>query len=280
MYTPYNFALNGDMAYTLFIDAYREELYDDFTTLYKKYVSKGHNVVIGEMGTVNKNNTDDRIEWAKYFVRKARKFHMTPVVWDNNAYDNTKGANEIFGHFHRDSLEWEINELMDTYISTANTEFEYIDFDDVYAINPQRTYSREGLVRDTKDVEFNDRIKAEHIVEAMKMGWNLGNALDAFDDSKLPNQGLTSETCWGNPETTEAMIQFIASSGFKSIRIPVTWHNHLIDENYTIDPQWMKRVKTVVDWAYSNGLYVILNTHHDIYTKHEEPLILEEAIIH
>jgi endoglucanase len=25
----------------------------------------------------------------------------------------------------------------------------------------------------------------------------------------------------------------------------------------------MKRVKTVVDWAYSKGLYVILNTHHD-----------------
>jgi hypothetical protein len=195
MYSPYNFALNGDMAYTLFIDAYREELYDEFTTLYKKYVSKGHNVVIGEMGTVNKNNTNERIEWAKYFVRKARKFHMTPVLWDNNAYDNSKGANEIFGHFHRDTLEWEINELMDTYISTGNTEFEYIDLDDLYAINPQRTYNREGLVRDTKDVDFDDSIRADQVVEAMKMGWNLGNTFDAFDDSKLPNQGLESETC-------------------------------------------------------------------------------------
>ena len=25
----------------------------------------------------------------------------------------------------------------------------------------------------------------------------------------------------------------------------------------------MKRVKTVVDWSIKNGLYVILNTHHD-----------------
>ena len=272
MYSPYNFALNGDMAYTLFIDAYREELYDEFTTLYKKYVSKGHNVVIGEMGTVNKNNTNERIEWAKYFVRKARKFHMTPVLWDNNAYDNSKGANEIFGHFHRDTLEWEINELMDTYISTGNTEFEYIDLDDLYAINPQRTYNREGLVRDTKDVDFDDSIRADQVVEAMKMGWNLGNTFDAFDDSKLPNQGLESETCWGNPKATEAMIEFIASSGFKSIRIPVTWHNHLIDENYTIDPQWMKRVKEVVDWGIKYGLFVILNTHHDIYTKFDQPL--------
>ena len=37
MYTPYNFALNGDMAYTRFTDAYKEEIYEDFVTLYKKY---------------------------------------------------------------------------------------------------------------------------------------------------------------------------------------------------------------------------------------------------
>ena len=68
------------------------------------------------------------------------------------------------------------------------------------------------------------------------------------------------------------MINALFNKGFKSISILVTWHNHLIDENYTIYPQWMKRVKTMVDLAYGNGLYVILNTHHDIYTKYEEPL--------
>ena len=72
MYTPYNFALNPDMNYTKFIDAFREELYEDFSTLYKKYTSKGHNVIIGEIGIINKNNIEDRIEWAKYYVKKAR----------------------------------------------------------------------------------------------------------------------------------------------------------------------------------------------------------------
>ena len=272
MYLPYNFALNGDMTYTNFTEEYREELYDIFSSLYKKYIAKGQNVLIGEFGTVNKNNTADRIEWAKYYVRKARKFHMSVLLWDNNIYDNTKGAAEIFGHFHRDTLEWEIQDLMDTYINTANTEFENIDLNDLYSFNLQRTYSRKGLIRDINDVEFDDTITAEQIVNEIGMGWNLGNTLDAFVDTKGYNQGLSSEKSWGNPETTEAMIEFLAKSGFKSIRIPVTWHNHLIDENYTIDPQWMKRVKTIVDWSIKYGLYVILNTHHDIYTNYKVPL--------
>ena len=53
-----------------------------------------------------------------------------------------------------------------------------------------------------------------------------------------------------------------------SIRIPVTWENHLIDENYTIDHQWMKRVKEIIGWSIKQGIYVILNTHYDIYTKY------------
>ena len=273
MYTPYNFALNGDMNYTTFTDAYREELYEDFVALYKKYTSNYHSVIIGEMGTVNKNNTEDRIEWAKYYVKKARKFHMTVILWDNNIYDNTQGASEIFGHFHRDTLEWEIDDLMQTYITTSNTEFDKMAIDDLFAINPQRTYSRDGLVRDINDLEFNDDVKAEEIVEAVGMGWNLGNTLDAYNDNiEGHNQGLESETSWGNPETTEGMIKKLVLSGFKSIRIPVTWHNHLIDKHYTIDPEWMKRVKTIVDWSIKHGLYVILNTHHDIYHDYQNPL--------
>ncbi len=116
MYTPYNFALNADMSYTTFTDAFREELFDDFSTLYKKYISSYHSVIIGEMGTINKNNTEERIEWAKYYVKKARKFHMSVVLWDNNIYNNSVSPAEVFGHFHRDTLEWENNDLMDAYL--------------------------------------------------------------------------------------------------------------------------------------------------------------------
>ena len=271
LYTPYNFALNGDMTYTKFIDAYREELYEDFALLYKKYVSNGYNVIIGEMGTVNKNNTEERIEWARYFVKKARKFHMAAVLWDNNIYDNTKGAAEIFGHFHRDTLEWEINELMEAYINAANTEFEKIDLNDIFAIVPQQTYNRFGLVRDFNKVHFNDEVTAENIANEVGMGWNLGNTLDAHNTQlEGYDQGLSSESSWGNPKTSEAMIKGLAERGFKTLRVPVTWHNHLIDENYTIDPKWMQRVKTIVDWGIKYGLYVILNIHHDNFFYREQ----------
>ena len=270
MYTPYNFALNGDMTYTKFIDAYREELYEDFVMLYRKYTSRGYNVIIGEMGTVNKNNTEERMEWAKYYVTKARKFHMSVILWDNNIYDNTKGAAEIFGHFHRDNLEWEIDELMETYLSSSDTEFEKIDLNDLFAINPQKTYNRNGLIRDYNQVPFNDQITAKQISDEIGMGWNLGNTLDAYN-SRLEgyNQGLSSETSWGNPKTTEEMIKGLADRGFKTLRVPVTWHNHLIDENYTIDPEWMQRVKTIVNWGIKYGLYVILNIHHDNFFYNE-----------
>ena len=59
------------------------------------------------------------------------------------------------------------------------------------------------------------------------------------------------------------MLTTLIENGIKAIRIPISWHNHIIDDKYTIDPEWMYRVKTVVDWATDKGLYVIINTHHD-----------------
>ena len=35
--------------------------------------------------------------------------------------------------------------------------------------------------------------------------------------------------------------------------------------NYTIDPAWMARVKEIVDYAISQDMYVILNSHHDTW---------------
>ena len=84
------------------------------------------------------------------------------------------------------------------------------------------------------------------------------------------DQGIQSETSWGNSETTEAMIKGLAERGFKTLRIPVTWHNHLVDIDYTIDPKWMKRVKQIVQWGIKYGLYVILNIHHDNFAYNQE----------
>ena len=273
MYAPYDFALNGDMQFTKFTDAYKEELYENLVTLYKKYISLGHNIVIGEMGSTNKNNKEERDAWGEYYIKHARKFNMACILWDNGQFDNSESASEIFGSFHRDQLTWENSDLIDHYITYATEPFEKFDEAQLFSIELTDTFSKEGLVVDDGKIEFNNEITAAELVNSVGMGWNLGNTLDANEEvTEGFNQGLSSEESWGNPKTTEAMIEFVAKSGFKTLRVPTTWHNHFIDEKYTIDPEWMKRVKTIVDWGIKYGLNVILNVHHDIYTNTEEPL--------
>lgn len=92
-------------------------------------------------------------------------------------------------------------------------------------------------------------------VEKLVIGWNLGNTLDA-----------PTETAWGMPETTKAMIDAVAAAGFKTIRIPVSWSKH-VNSSYTINSEWMNRVKEIVDWAIADDMYVILNVHHDNYSE-------------
>ncbi|MCH5316080.1 MAG: glycoside hydrolase family 5 protein [Eubacterium sp.] len=105
-------------------------------------------------------------------------------------------------------------------------------------------------------VNFDKDKTSFQILEEIKIGWNLGNTFDSWD-----GVGLESETSWGNPKTTEKMILDIKKMGFNTIRIPVTWSIHT--EEGKIDGEWLMRVKEVVDYAYNNGMYVILNSHHD-----------------
>ncbi len=101
-------------------------------------------------------------------------------------------------------------------------------------------------------VKADTKTKMQEYVEAMQPGWNLGNSFDATGD----------ETSWGNPKTTKELIDAIAAQGFKSIRIPVTW-GHRMDKNNVIKPEFLARVKEVVDWSLDAGMYVMLNMHHD-----------------
>ncbi len=96
------------------------------------------------------------------------------------------------------------------------------------------------------------------MVADMRVGWNLGNTLDA------EGSGLSSETCWGNPKTTKEMIDAIVDAGFNVIRIPVTWEGHFGSApDYKIDEAWMNRVQEVVDYAFERDVYVIINCHHE-----------------
>ncbi|MBC3757176.1 glycoside hydrolase family 5 protein [Hyunsoonleella sp. SJ7] len=127
--------------------------------------------------------------------------------------------------------------------------------------------TNDGFASEFDDGEMRN-ISSFEIVSEMKIGWNLGNSLDA--------EGPT-ETHWGNPVTTKDMIDAIANRGFKTIRIPVTWRFHQgPSPNYTVSKAWLDRVEEVVNYARANNMYVILNTHHEdtwiipTYTKANE----------
>ncbi len=123
-------------------------------------------------------------------------------------------------------------------------------------------FNREKAIVDEGSKSFVE-IKALDLVRDMKTGWNLGNTFDAT----AGGNSLKSESSWGQPFTTKAMIDGLAASGIKTIRIPISWSHHIVDNNYTIDPAWMARVKEVVDWALADDMYVVINIHHDNFEK-------------
>ena len=95
------------------------------------------------------------------------------------------------------------------------------------------------------------------ISSAMYPGWNLGNTMEATGAS-----GTAAETSWQGTKTTQALMDFVAQCGFRSVRIPCSWDFHS-DAAGTIDPAWMQRVREVVDYCIGAGLYVVLNDHWD-----------------
>ncbi|MDR0220087.1 MAG: glycoside hydrolase family 5 protein [Lachnospiraceae bacterium] len=110
-------------------------------------------------------------------------------------------------------------------------------------------------------------ITATELVSGMKLGWNLGNTLDALNAGASRESPPSAwETNWGNPETTPELIETVLASGINVIRIPVTWEAHMDPaNNYQVEESWLNRVQEIVDYAYDAGAYVILNTHHETW---------------
>lgn len=122
----------------------------------------------------------------------------------------------------------------------------------------------------------------------MGIGWNLGNTLESNsgDVDNMWIEAFTSrsvkdyETAWGQPQATRELIHMLREEGFGAIRVPVTWYPHMGTlsvtvsndkghwdmstwTGYTLDPAWVARVKEVVGYVLDEGMYCILNVHHD-----------------
>ena len=115
---------------------------------------------------------------------------------------------------------------------------------------------------------MREGLTALEATRLMGNGINLGNTLEACDNNVgiKTNTPLSYETHWGQPKTTQAMIDGMKAAGFDTIRIPVAWMTnatHLYEGDYTIDADYMNRVEEVVRYARKAGMYVIVNDHWD-----------------
>lgn len=107
---------------------------------------------------------------------------------------------------------------------------------------------------------------AAEICSGIRLGWNLGNTLDA----------PSGETAWGQPVTTLEMIKTLKNLGFDALRIPVSWGLHMSGEK--IDKRWLDRVREVAGYACSQGMYVVINSHHDNDFYYPNPQNSDKAV--
>lgn len=114
--------------------------------------------------------------------------------------------------------------------------------------------------KDTEGMRFISR---------MTVGINLGNQFDANNCSWVSNE-LDYEFAWSKAKTTDAYIDAVFNAGFNTIRIPVSWHDH-VDGNYKISEAWLNRVSEVVKYCYDKGMFVILDIHHDVSQDYYYP---------
>jgi endoglucanase len=94
---------------------------------------------------------------------------------------------------------------------------------------------------------------ARQVASKMKMGWNMGNTLEA----------ICSETAWGASAATQALIDSVKAAGFNAVRLPCAWFCHSDTNTNLINADWIARVKEVVDYCFNDSLYVIINIHWD-----------------
>lgn len=107
-------------------------------------------------------------------------------------------------------------------------------------------------------VPVNNGNTAWKMAERLGIGWNLGNSFDAHSN------GVSGETLWGNPRTSQMLFTKLKELGFNTVRVPITWLGHFGGApDYKIEDAWLDRIEEVVGYAKSAGLNVIINMHHD-----------------
>lgn len=143
-----------------------------------------------------------------------------------------------------------------------------------------------GKVSELNTINLNEWTNEEfarQTVKNMGMGINVGGfenvtatteaIAERADASGMHildrNDPVTYITNAANDPITQKTMDALRAAGFSSVRLPVTWFNHM-DPPYStgaIDQVWLDYLQYVVDLARNAGMYVVINIHHDAGTK-------------
>ena len=122
---------------------------------------------------------------------------------------------------------------------------------------------------------------AKRLVKNMGPGINLGNVFEAENNGFNKFDETQFHSNWGET-VVPADFQALGDSGFRNMRIPVSWEEHVEEKDgkCVVDEPWMKQVFWAVDLAIKNKMVVILNAHHwnamyDSNPDKETPCLLE-----
>ena len=113
-----------------------------------------------------------------------------------------------------------------------------------------------GAVSASAWTNANFKRSANDFVKEISIGINIGNTLD------VP---LGNETEWGNVKITPDLFKLYKAKGFEAVRIPISWRKQFDrdDPKHLVKPEFMARVKEVVDMCLKEDMVAIVNIHHD-----------------
>ena len=242
--------------------------------------------LVSELGKgINIGNSLDACDWSYFGVLKNPGYQAAIIYHDDDS-EWSESEYLYFDENGKTTISWDLSTLnTGNDISSGYFSVLLVDHANICENNNVTCKVTDVCLKgkDTSTIYFNDKQFASHdltfiedvcefiCVNVSSLKPKTPELCDCILSVSLEisNFIIDREKCnidleesWGNPMISESLIKAIKESGFQTIRIPVTYFNHLEDDG-TIDPLFLDRVEQVVDCVLENEMYCIIDVHHD-----------------
>lgn len=145
-------------------------------------------------------------------------------------------------------------------IELKEITFEYIENvkkTDVWATNhtPVKDTALQG--------SFDDAVSSWDFVKKLGVGINFVEFATGGTTFEMGHDFYGMGNGFGHVK--KELITSIKNRGFSTIRLMVGNGYHMLDENYTIAPEFLEEIKQIADWAIEEGMYVIITDGNHYY---------------